>query len=459
MVQVAPKGKLFADFEESFASSKAMYERAQGSIAGGIAHDGRYQKPFPIYVSHADGAYKYDLDGRRIIDYAMGHGALILGHGDPDVRSAVHAQLDRGTHFGSGHEGEIVWAELITQLVPSADRVRFVGSGTEANLLAMRLARTYTGKNTILKFEGHFHGWSDYLVKSEKPPFESGQVAGVPDDVLRTVAVVPTNDTAMLEERLALQDVAAVIIEPSGASWGQIPLAPGFLQKVAELAEQAGAILIFDEVITGFRWAPGGAQQRFGITPDMTTMAKIVAGGLPGGAVAGRGDIMTNLEFNSDPAAAKRKIIHPGTFNANPMSAAAAGVCLRKCADKSVQDHCDAMALALRVGMNSVLERRGLPGCVWGDSSAFHIYLDSTPANRTAGDLQIPEGISPETLKASAKAGRSGPLSVAMELEGVDLFGGGGLLSVRHTPEDIEFTISAFDRSLDRLVEDGYFES
>src|SRR4051794_29250778 len=117
MVQAVPKGKLFSDFEEQFASSRAMYERTQGSIAGGIAHDGRYQKPFPIYVSHADGAYKYDLDGKQIIDYAMGHGALILGHGDPDVRAAVHAQLDRGTHYGSGHEGEIVWAELITQLV------------------------------------------------------------------------------------------------------------------------------------------------------------------------------------------------------------------------------------------------------------------------------------------------------------------------------------------------------
>jgi glutamate-1-semialdehyde 2,1-aminomutase len=457
MVQAPPKGQLVSDFQEHFASSRAMYERATQVIAGGIAHDGRYQKPFPIYVSRAEGAHKFDIEGRRILDYAMGHGALILGHGDPDVLYAVHAQLDKGTHFGSGHEGEIIWAELVTQLVPSAERVRFVGSGTEANLLAMRLARTFTGKNTILKFEGHFHGWSDYLVKSEKPPFENANVAGVPNDVLKTVAVVPSNDIAMFEERLAVKDVAAVIIEPSGASWGQIALQPGFLKAVRDLTAQSGAILIFDEVITGFRWAPGGAQQRFGILPDMTTMAKIVAGGLPGGAVAGRGDIMANLEFNPDPAIAKRKIIHPGTFNANPTTAAAAAACLRKCADGSVQAHCDAMATALRTGLNSVLERKGLPGSVWGDSSAFHVILDHTATNRTAGDLTIPEGINPEVLKASSKAGLSGPLSIAMELEGVDLFGGGGLLSIRHTPEDIEFTITAFDRALDRMLEDDYF--
>ena len=457
MVQAPSKGRLTSDFEEAFASSKAMHERAHGAIAGGIAHDGRHQRPFPIYVKGAEGAYKFDLDGKRIIDYAMGHGALILGHGDPDVLAAVHLQLDHGTHYGSGHEGEVKWAEQITKLVPSAERVRFVASGTEANLLAMRLARTATGRNTILKFEGHFHGWSDYLVKGEKPPFENPQVAGVPEDVLRTVSVLPSNDPQMLRERLAQEDVAAILIEPSGASWGQIPLAEGFLTQVREAATASGAILIFDEVITGFRWSPGGAQQRFGITPDMTTMAKIVAGGFPGGAASGRADLLGYLEFRDEPGWAKKKIIHPGTFNANPITAAAGYACLVKCEDPAVQEHCDRMAARLRTGMNSTLEARSLPGCVWGDSSAFHVILDETPTNRTTGDLQRPVGIAPETLKASAKAGLSGPLSVAMQLEGVDLFGGGGMLSVRHTEEDIDFTIAAFDRALTRLADDGYF--
>lgn len=457
MVQAPTKGRLISDFEDMFAASKMMYERAYGSIAGGIAHDGRYQRPFPIYVERADGAYKYDLDGKRIIDYAMGHGALILGHGDPDVRAAVHAQLDLGTHYGSGHEGEVRWAEQITRLVPSAERVRFVASGTEATLLAMRLARTSTGRSSILKFEGHFHGWNDYLVKGEKAPFEATDVAGVPDDVLRTVSVLPANDVRMLKERLAQEDVAAIIIEPSGASWGQIGLDETFLAEVREAATASGALLIFDEVITGFRWSPGGAQQRFGVTPDVTTLAKIVAGGFPGGAVAGRADVLQFLEFRDEAGWGKKKIIHPGTFNANPISAAAGHTCLVKCADPKVQEHCDAMAARLRSGMNSVLEKCSLPGGVWGDSSAFHIILDQTPSNRTAGDFKRPLGIAPETLKASAKAGLSGPLSLAMQLEGVDFFGGGGMLSVRHTTEDIAFTLSAFDKALTRLADDGYF--
>jgi glutamate-1-semialdehyde 2,1-aminomutase len=457
MVQAPPKGSLIAEFETQFASSRVMHERARASIAGGIAHDGRHQSPFPLYVNRAEGAYKYDLDGKRLVDYAVGHGALILGHGDPDVVAAVHAQLDKGTHYGSGHEGEIAWAEQIRSLIPSAERVRFVASGTEANILAMRLARSHTGRNTILKFEGHFHGWNDYLVKSEKPPFESATVAGVPDDVLRTVAAVPSNNVEMLSERLAQGDVAAIIVEPSGASWGQIPLDADFLTKLRELATQANAVLIFDEVITGFRWSPGGAQKRFGVTPDMTTMAKIVAGGMPGGAVAGSEAIMSYLEFKSDAGWGKRKIIHPGTFNANPITAAAGLACLKKVADPAVQEHCDRLAAHLRSGINVLLDKRGLPGCAWGASSAFHVILDETPKYRTAGDLHQPIGIAPEKLKASGKAGRSGPLALAMQLEGVDLFGGGGMLSVRHTDEDITFTLEAFGRAFDRLENDGYF--
>jgi glutamate-1-semialdehyde 2,1-aminomutase len=457
MVQATATGQLIAEFEAHFASSKAMYGRAGESIAGGIVHDGRLQKPFPIYISHADGAYKYDLDSRRIIDYAMGHGSLILGHGDPDVRVALHAQIDKGTHFGSGHEGEIQWAEQIRAIVPSAERVRFVASGTEANLLAMRLARSHTGRNTILKFEGHFHGWSDYVMKSERPPFESPTVAGVPDDVLRTVATVPANNIEMLAERMSQGDVAAILVEPSGGSWGSIPLDADFLKALREIATKAGAVLIFDEVITGFRWAPGGAQQRFGVTPDMTSMAKIVAGGLPGGAIAGREEIMAYLEFRSEPGWAKRKIIHQGTFNANPLTAAAGVACLTKCANPAVQDHCDRLAAQIRTGINVTLDKRGLPGCAWGASSVFHIILDETPTNRTSGDLHNPLGIAPERLKASAKAGRSAPLALAMQLEGVDLFAGGGMLSLRHTDKDVEFTLNAFGRAVDRLEADGYF--
>jgi len=457
MIAAPDRLTLYQDFEARFAGSKTLFQRASGALSGGMAHDGRHQKPYPLYMERAAGAHKWDVDGHEFIDYAIGHGALILGHLDRDVVAALNDQLSLGTHYGSSHLGEILWSEHVQKLVPSAARVRFVGSGTEANILAMRIARIFTGKNTILKFEGHFHGWSDYLVKGEKPPFENSHVPGVPDDVLRTVAVIPNDDLAAVEERLTQGDVAAIIIEPSGASWATIPLADGYLAKLRELATAHGAVLIFDEVITGFRWAPGGAQERFGITPDMTTMAKIVAGGLPGGAVAGRADIMDHLVFK-DAAGwnAKKKIVHPGTFNANPLTAAAGVACLTKCADPAVQAHCDALASRLRAGFNTVLEHHAIPGAAWGESSIFHVIIGEEVTNRTAGDLRSPEGVSAATLKESGHAGLGGPLHTAMQLEGIDLFHRGGLLSTAHTENDVDFTVEAFDRALSRLRQDGF---
>ena len=457
MVAAAGRSTLYQEFAERFAGSKTLYQRSVGALSGGMAHDGRHQKPFPLFVDRAAGAHKWDVDGHDFVDYAVGHGALILGHLDPDVVAALNAQLGLGTHYGASHLGEILWAEQVQKMIPSAERVRFVGSGTEANILAMRIARIFTGKNTIMKFEGHFHGWSDYLVKGEKPPFENANVPGVPDDVLRTVAVLPNDDLAAVEERLTQGDVAAIIIEPSGASWATIPLADGYLAKLRELATAHGAVLIFDEVITGFRWSPGGAQQKLGVMPDMTTMAKIVAGGLPGGAVAGKSEIMDHLVFKNDGAwNARKKIGHPGTFNANPLTAAAGVACLTKCVDPTVQDRCDALAARVRIGFNTVLEQHAIPGGAWGESSVFHVVIGEEISNRTAGDLRVPEGISPTALKVSGHSGLNADLHAAMQLEGIDLFHGGGLLSTAHTENDVDFTIDAFDRALGRLKLDGY---
>lgn len=455
MAQAGIGSGSLAEYEERFAGSKRLHERSAKALAGGIAHDGRHLKPFPLYVDHALGAYKWDVDGNRLIDYAVGHGSLILGHNHPEVMAAVRAAEEKGTHFGSGHEAEIKWAEKVTELIPSADLVRFTSSGTEATLLAMRLARAFAGKPGILKFEGNFHGWNDYLIKGEKPPFEDASNVGVPDEVSRTVAVLPPDDLGMVEERLAQGDIAAIIIEPSGASWASIPLAEGFLQKLRDLATRTNTILIFDEVITGFRWSPGGAQLRFGVTPDLTTMAKILAGGFPGGAVAGRADIMEGLVFKDDKWNATRKVIHPGTYNGNPVAATAGYTCLGICSNPDVQKYCDDMAARLRAGINTVLENRGVPGAAWGESSVWHVILGHEVANRTAGDLRAPEGVSSDVLKKSGGAGLATPLAIAMSLEGVDLFHGGGLLSIAHTSDDIDFTVEAFDRSLSRMKADG----
>ena len=196
--------------------------------------------------------------------------------------------------------------------------------------MALRLARAYTGRDRILKFDHHFHGWHDYVVGSRAPESESPHSAGVPAATLGTVVSVPQGDIAAVEQRLSDGDIAAIILEPTGASWGTLPTTEEFLGELREACTRRGAILIFDEVVTGFRVAPGGAQSRYGITPDLTTIAKILAGGLPGGAVTGKSDIISMIEFRNDAAwNAERRVQHPGTFNANPLSAAAGSTMLR----------------------------------------------------------------------------------------------------------------------------------
>jgi glutamate-1-semialdehyde 2,1-aminomutase len=458
MTNTATSTTIDADYRNQFAESQAMHERARKVISGGITHDGRFLRPFPPYIARADGARKWSVDGHELIDYAVGHGSLIFGHNDPDLTAAMTSQVSRGTHLGAGHEGEVRWAEKVVELVPSAELVRFTASGTESTLLAMRVARGYTQKNTILKFEGHFHGWQDYALKGEKPPFEKTSIPGIPNETLSTVSVLPSNDLAMLEERLVQGDIAAVIVEPSGGSWSTIPLKEDFLQGVRDLTEKHDAVLIFDEVITGFRWAPGGAQQRFGVTPDLTTMAKIVAGGMPGGAVAGKRDIMEMIEFRDEPGWNKdRRVPQAGTYNANPLAAAAGTACLTKAADPAVQRYCDDLAAKLRIGLNEVFVRREIPGFAWGESSVFHIAVGELATNRRAADLHTPEGVSAEFLKGSGGTDLAQILEIGAMLEGVHLFHSGGFFCTAHSEADVDTTVEAIDTVLGRMDAEGLF--
>ncbi len=443
---------------EQFGGSNDLWQRSRKAIVGGITHDGRFIKPFPPYVAKADGAYKWSIEGHKLIDYCIGHGSLIFGHNDPDLTAAMTNQVAKGTHFSAGHEAEVRWAEAINRIVPSAELTRFTASGTESTLLAMRIARGANGKNTILKFEGHFHGWQDYALKGEKPPFEKGTVNGVPNETLTTVSVLPSNDLAMLEERLVQGDIAAVILEPSGGSWTTIPFVQEFLQGVRDLCTKYDTVLIFDEVITGFRWAPGGAQERFGITPDMTTMAKIVAGGMPGGAVSGRADLMEVVAFSDDPAKMAKKVPQMGTYNANPLAAAAGAKAVEKCADAAVQEQCDDIAATIRAGMNEIIVRHDAPGFVWGESSVFHIAFGQRASNQTGGDLGKPEGVTPEFLKTSGGTPLGMKTEIGMLLEGVHVFHSGGLTCVKHSPEDVAATLQAFENVVTRMKGEGDFD-
>ena len=190
-------------------------------------------------MSHAEGAYKWDVDGHRYIDYVVGHGALLLGHSHPEIVAAVQQQVARGTHLGAGNEYEIEWAELVQRLIPSADLVKFTSSGTEATMMAMRLARAYTGRDKVLKFAGHFHGWHDYATVAQQLPYDGSPSPGVPAATLSSVVVAPNNDLDFVEARLAEGDIAAVITEASGASWSSIPQPPGYLQRLRAITEKA----------------------------------------------------------------------------------------------------------------------------------------------------------------------------------------------------------------------------
>ncbi len=431
-------------------NSRSLHEQALSLLPGGITHDVRRQDPFPFYITRASGARKWDADGHELIDYGMGHGALILGHNHPAVSKAVVEQLRDGTHFSASHPLEIAWAERVTRLIPSAELVRFTSSGTEATMMAMRLARAFTGREHILRFEGHFHGWNDYASVGGQP-ITSNQLPGIPHSVRKSMVTVP-HDLPVVEERLKQGDVAGIILEPGGASSAVIPLPPGFLQNLRTLATRYGALLIFDEVVTGFRWSPGGVQGKSGVIPDLTTMAKILAGGLPGGAVGGKRKIMELLRFKDKEWNRDHKILHNGTFNANPLSAAAAIACLDIIADGKVQAFADAQAAKLRSGMNSILNRLEVEGCAYGDSSAFHVILGKSVPARRNGDLYDPQ-LPADVLKQGSAPEIAQALTLSMLAEGVHVFHGGGLLSVAHDDATIDQTLQAFEKALVRMQE------
>ena len=447
------------EFIEEFDGSRQRAMQALEIFPSGITHDVRYTKPFPLYVSHALGSKKWDVDGHELIDFSMGHGALIAGHNNPVINDAVAEQLKRGTHMGASHDLELEWGDWVQRLIPSAERVKFTSSGTESTLLAMRVARASTGREKIMKFAGHFHGWNDYAIKGERPPFDKDVVPGVPRGVLDSVVVAPVNDLAFVEERLSRGDVAAVILEPSGASYATIPLPEGFLRQLREITQRHNTLLIFDEVITGFRWAPGGAQQRFDVKPDLTTMAKIVAGGLPGGAVAGKAGVMAVLEFrDNDPSwNAEHKVGHPGTYNGNPLAAVAGSRCLEIVSDQAVQEHSDRMAARFRSGANAALVKHDIPGFVYGEASVFHIMVGQRCTNMTSNDLHTPVGVSPEALKSGPNAKLEGVLTAGMLLEGAHLFHAGGLLSMAHSEADIDQSVVGFERTIVRMRDEGMF--
>ncbi len=443
---------IVADYRARTPGSAALFDRARTLFPSGITHDTRNLDPYPLYVQRAQGSRKWCVDGHEYVDYFGGHGALLLGHGHPAMVEAVQQQAALGTHLGASHELEVRWAELVTQLVPCAEKVRFTSSGTEASHMVLRLARAFTGKLKIVRFMGHFHGWHDQVVAGAVSHYDGGVPVGVLPSIVDLSIVMPTDDVAptvqLLEER---DDIAAVILEPSGASWGQVPLPPGFIQALREATARRGVLLIFDEVITGFRWSSGGAQGALGITPDLCILAKIVAGGLPGGAVAGRRDIMDLLDFAATRASKREKVGHQGTYNANPLSAAAAVAALQIVASSDACARANATTARLRDAMRQVLVEEGVPWGVYGDASSFHIFANpnGVPVDPATFD---PHKLGFRGLKGARDSALVGKIRMALMTEGVDVMPSpGGLVSAVHDGADIDRTAEGLRRAVRAL--------
>jgi glutamate-1-semialdehyde 2,1-aminomutase len=445
-----------AQYRARTKRSAQLYQEACQVIPAGLTHDSRTTLPYPIYAARAAGPRKWDVDGNEYVDFFGGHGALLLGHSHPAVVEAVQRQVTLGTHWGASHELEVRWAELVQRLIPCAERVRFTASGTEASQLALRLARAYTGKPKVLRFVGHFHGWHDQVAPGAMSHFDGSVPAGIPPSLLEQSIVLPADDVAPAVEAIETRDdIAAVILEPSGASWGQVPVPPGFVAALREATRRRGVLLIMDEVITGFRWSRGGAQSRYGITPDLCVLAKILAGGLPGGAVAGRRDVMDQLDAAAAKAARREKIGHQGTFNANPLCAAAAVATLQLVETTEACAQAEATAESIRNGMRKILIEDQVPWGIYGEASTFVIFPNPSRIAIDAATFD-PLKLGFRGIKGARDANLINRLRLAMLANGVDIMGGpGGVVSATHGPREVALTLEAFRTAVQWLRAEG----
>jgi len=365
--------------------SRALQREAEGVLPGGSSRGTAYFAPYPFFAEAGEGHYVFDVDGNRYLDFMLNATSLVLGHGHPTIAEALGEQARKGTAFSTPTVTQIRLAKLLCDRVPSLETIRFTNSGTEATLMAIRAAWAFTGKTKLAKFEGGYHGAHEHVAVSVKPPAAKldpagptaipeypGQPAGVGRDVL----VLPYNDLATCERLLRAHrdEVGCLIMEPIVSSFGYLPGDPDFLRGIRKLTQELGIVLVYDEV-QSFRVAPGGAQELFGVTPDLTAFGKIIGGGMPVGAFGGRRDIMAQF----DPTAAGgARIAHAGTFNANPMTLVA-GESVMLALTPPVFQRLAELGESLRSRLRAALEGAGVPAQVTGIASLFGVHFTSRP--------------------------------------------------------------------------------
>ncbi len=375
--------KEVSEYASKTSHSRALHEEAVAVMPGGNSRTTTFFDPYPFYFQRGQGAHIWDADGVERVDFNGNYTSLVLGHATPDVVKAVQAVAESGLSFPGPTEHEIRLAEMLVRRVPSVESLRFTNSGTEATMNAVRLARAFTGRPRLAKFEGAFHGTHDWVMVSvsgdtkswgnRRRPKPVAWSAGIPPAVLKNTVVLPWNDPEACEEILAREasSIAAVIVDPYMCNAGLLPPVDGFLPRLREVTERHGMLLIFDEVIS-FRTAWGGAQERLGIRPDLTTLGKIIGGGLPVGAFGGRRDVMSFY----DPRQGGARISQGGTFNANPVTMAA-GVATLNALTPDAYARLEAIAERLRGGVSRLLSATRRRGQVTGAGSLFWLHWTS----------------------------------------------------------------------------------
>jgi len=378
---------LASSYEAKTPRSKELFERARAVLPGGTNYHIRFYKPYPAFISRAKGPLVWDVDGNPYDDYWMGHGVHVLGHAPDFVLEKVREVASRGTHLGYPHELLVEYAELLTKVLPGVEMVRFCNSGTESVMYALRLARAFTGLDKVVKMEGGWHGAYDGLHVGVAPPYDVPESLGLPREAISNTVVVPYNDLGALEEVLKGGDVAAVIVEPVMGAAGCIGPEPGYLKGLRDLVDEHGALLIFDEVITGFRLAPGGAQEYFGVKADLVVLGKAVGGGFPGaGAIAGPSEVLELLDHIKRPDPRERSA-HGGTFTGNPITLAAGYALVRHLSShRGLYERFNALWDRVRRELNALSDELGLPCHATGEGSmvGFHLTTERPKDHRTA---------------------------------------------------------------------------